>query len=331
MDKRTRVLNAINKLPVDHVPVSLWVHFFDKGMYGEASVKAHLEYYDSLDLDIAKVMGDGYFGYPAGGSPVESLDDLKAIAPIGRDHPWIREQVERAKAIVSALGGKMFVLGNVFNPFSSLKYGFSEDIPRSDVIIMKMLKEDKDAVKRALDIVAEGNALLGELLITEAGCDGVYYSVQNGETTRFTDEEYRDIVMPRDLLVLEHMNRFSENNFLHCCGFMGQKNRISMWLDYPAKCVNWATAVEEIPLHEGRYLYRNKAVLGGFDTHWDMMSTEGQRGVLYHGSKEELQAYTRELIINTGKLGMLIGGDCTMDHRIDFDRVRWIIEAARSI
>ena len=27
MDKRTRVLNAMNKQPVDHVPVGMWYHF----------------------------------------------------------------------------------------------------------------------------------------------------------------------------------------------------------------------------------------------------------------------------------------------------------------
>jgi uroporphyrinogen decarboxylase len=42
-----------------------------------------------------------------------------------------------------------------------------------------------------------------------------------------------------------------------------------------------------------------------------------------------LQSYTRELILNAGKLGLLLGGDCTTDHRIDPQRLNWIIEAAR--
>ena len=49
---------------------------------------------------------------------------------------------------------------------------------------------------QALDVIAQTNALLAELLITEAGCDGVYYCVQGGEYDRFTPEEYRKIITP---------------------------------------------------------------------------------------------------------------------------------------
>jgi uroporphyrinogen decarboxylase len=330
MDKRTRVKNAMDCKSVDYAPVGFWVHFFDKGVFGETCIKAHLDYYDALDLDFVKVMSDGYFGFP-NGVRVETVDDLRRIRPIDADNPWITEQVERAKAIVDKLGDKMMVFFNIFNPFSSLKYGFTEDLLKSDEIIMKLVRENKNEVKRALDIVVAGNALLCDLLINEAGCDGIYYCVQNAETDRFTREEYDDIVGYAERNLLEHINRYSEYNIMHCCGFMGKQNRVEVWRDYPIKCVNWATAVEGISLRDGRYMFGNRAVLGGFDTHWGMESAEEQRGILYHGTKEELQKYTRELIIDTGKLGLMVGGDCTMDFRIDYDRIRWILEAARSV
>jgi uroporphyrinogen decarboxylase len=331
MDKRTRVLNALDRKPVDHVPVGFWIHFFDKGVQGEPCIKAHLDYYNAVDLDFAKIMSDGYFGFPLGGAEIKTAKDLRKIKPIDENHPWIREQLERAKTLVDALGKERCVFFNVFNPFSSLKFGFTQDLIRSDEIMMKLVEEDPLEVKRALDVAAAGNALLAELLITEAGCDGIYYCLQNAEVTRFSEEEYKTIVGPSDLYVLEHINRYSENNILHCCGYLGVENRLNLWYDYPVKCVNWATHVDHLSLHEGRFLYGNKAILGGFDTHWSMASTDEQRGILYHGSKEELQAYTKDLILTTGKTGMMIGGDCTMDHRIDLERVRWIIESARSV
>jgi uroporphyrinogen decarboxylase len=321
----------MNRKPVDHVPVGFWIHFFDKGVHGEPCVKAHLDYYNAVDLDFAKIMSDGYFGFPLGGAEIQTAKDLRKIKPIDENHPWIREQLERAKILTDALGKERCVFFNVFNPFSSLKYGFTQNLIQSDEIMMKLVREDPLEVKRALDVTAAGNALLAELLITEAGCDGIYYCLQNAEITRFSEAEYKDIVGPSDLYVLEHINRYSENNILHCCGYLGVENRLSLWYDYPVKCVNWATHVDNLPLHEGRFLFGNKAVLGGFDTHWSMASTDEQRGVLYHGSKEDLQAYTKDLILTTGTTGMMIGGDCTMDHRIDLERVRWIIETARSI
>ena len=36
MDKRTRVFNAMDKKPVDHVPVGFWYHFEGEQARGEA-------------------------------------------------------------------------------------------------------------------------------------------------------------------------------------------------------------------------------------------------------------------------------------------------------
>ena len=44
MDKRTRVLNAMNKKEVDHVPVGFWFHFGGEEAVGDACVQAHLKY-----------------------------------------------------------------------------------------------------------------------------------------------------------------------------------------------------------------------------------------------------------------------------------------------
>lgn len=45
MDKRTRVLAAMNGEKVDHVPVGFWFHFGGDEAMGEACVNAHLKYY----------------------------------------------------------------------------------------------------------------------------------------------------------------------------------------------------------------------------------------------------------------------------------------------
>jgi ribonuclease Z len=64
MDKRTRVFNAMDKKPVDHVPVGFWYHFDDEHSMGESCVQAHVDYVHDCDLDLVKVMCDGYFPYP---------------------------------------------------------------------------------------------------------------------------------------------------------------------------------------------------------------------------------------------------------------------------
>lgn len=78
--------------------------------------------------------------------------------------------------------------------------------------------------------------------------NGVYYCVQGGEKDRFTPEEYTKFVTPSDLKVLEHANKFSDCNVLHCCGWAGIPNHLEVWQNYPAKAINWACFVENVDL-----------------------------------------------------------------------------------
>ena len=325
MDKRTRVLNAMNKKEVDHVPVGFWFHFGGEEAVGDACVKAHLNYYRETDLDFVKIMCDNYFPFPL--PEIKCAADWRKVKPLAEDHPFIREQVERAKAIVEAIGSERCVFYNVFAPFSSLRFG-AEALGLSDADVMAHIREDKNAVMQALDRIGQSNALLAELLIAEAGCDGVYYCVQGGEYDRFTPQEYRALIRPSDLYVLEHANRFSDNNIIHMCGWAGNRNQLSIWQDYPAKVVNWAVHVEGLDLEQGRYFIGGRTSLGGFETHWDEHTPQG---ILYTGSKQELQEYTRNMILNHGKIGMMLGGDCTIDAKLSWERIRWVVEAARSM
>lgn len=320
MDQRTRVLNAMDKKPVDHVPVGLWFHFAGEEAVGDACVAAHLRYYRETDLDFLKIMSDGYFNYPL--PEIKTAADWYRLEPLGRNHPYIAEQVDRAKKIVEAIGRERCVFYNVFAPFSSIRFS------TSDELVMSHLKEDRLAVMHALDVIAQDHALLCELLIREAGCDGVYFCVQGGEYGRFTPEEYWETVTPSELYVLEHANRYSDYNILHCCGWAGAQNQLEIWQDYPVKTVNWAVHVEDVSLEDGRFLFGDRASLGGFETHWDENACQG---VIYTGTKEELQNYTKELILQHGKRGLLLGGDCTIDAKLPWERIRWIVEAARSL
>ncbi|MBR6405705.1 MAG: hypothetical protein IKS18_05880 [Lachnospiraceae bacterium] len=321
MDKRTRVLNAMNKLPVDHVPCGFWFHFSGREAHGEECVQAHLRYYRETDLDFLKVMCDGFFSYPLS-QDVKTAEDWWKLTPLGKDHPYIKDQVWRAKRIVEEIGQERCVFYNVFAPFSSIRFATDDDF------VMESLRENPNAVLHALDVIAQDHALLSELLIREAGCDGIYFPVQGGEWNRFTPEEYHKYVSPSELYVLEHANRFSRNNILHCCGWAGDKNNLTLWKDYPVKVVNWAVHVEEVSLEEGRVLFGNKASLGGFKTLWDEKHEEG---ILYHGTKEELQQYTKDLILDHGKIGLMLGGDCTISTKLPWERLKWVVEAARNI
>ena len=319
MDKRERVLACMNHLTVDRPPVGFWFHFSDEQKMGAACVQAHLDYYNHVDVDLAKIMCDGYFDYPNPlAQSVQKASDWYHLKPLGKNHPFMREQVDRAKAVKDGLKDDMCVFYNVFAPFSSIRYG------TSDELVMAHLREDPQAVAYALGIIAEDNSTLCELLMTEAGCDGIYYCVQGGEKDRMTGETYRAYVTPSDKAVLSHANKFSPYNILHCCGWAGIPNRLENWQDYPAKVINWAVFIEEMDLVRGRAFFGGKTVLGGCDNR--------KTGVLYTGSKAEVQSFVRKLVSSFDQdTGYMIGADCTLPADIDKKRIQWVIEAVNSL
>ena len=319
MDKRERVLACMNHLTVDRPPVGFWFHFSDEQKMGAACVQAHLDYYNHVDVDLAKIMCDGYFDYPNPlAQSVQKASDWYHLKPLGKNHPFLREQVDRAKAVKDGLKDDMCVFYNVFAPFSSIRYG------TSDELVMAHLREDPQAVAYALGIIAEDNSTLCELLMTEAGCDGIYYCVQGGEKDRMTGETYRAYVTPSDKAVLSHATKFSPYNILHCCGWAGIPNRLENWQDYPAKVINWAVFIEEMDLVRGRAFFGGKTVLGGCDNR--------KTGVLYTGSKAEVQSFVRKLVSSFDQdTGYMIGADCTLPADIDKKRIQWVIEAVNSL
>ena len=315
MNKRERVLAAMNLQPVDRPPVGFWFHFQAEQGVGEACVQAHLDYYNHIDVDMVKIMCDSYFDYPNPvAKAVKEPKDWYAMKPLGKDSPFIREQVERARAVKAGLKDDMVVIYNVFAPFSLIRFGVGDDL------VMDHLRREPEAIAYALDVIAEDCCTLSELLVTDAGIDGIYYCVQGGEKNRFTPEEYRRLITPTDKRVLEHANRFSETNVLHCCGWAGIPNHLEVWQDYPAKAVNWACFVENMNLVEGMKFFGGRCVLGGFDNR--------PQGVLYSGTREEVEAETARLIQRAGKTGVILGADCTLPATVDVNRFSWVVEAA---
>ena len=304
------MIRAAHKQPVDKVPVGFW-HHFGKETPEPEMIEKHIQWYRDAGLDFVKVMCDGYFNYP---NPfidtVTCPEDWFRITPLGEDHPYIRGQVERAKAIVERVGGEACVFYNVFNPMSLLRFGAGHEV------VMMHMKANPEAVSHAFSVIAQDVKALVRALIQEAGCDGIYYCLQNGEYTRFSSEEYRKWVTPAELDVLKYTNTLSDINMLHCCGFAGDRNQIEVWQDYPAAVVNWAVYIEKMTLGEGKKFFRDSCVLGGFDNR--------PGGILYTGTREEIEAEVEKVLAESGTVGVMLGADCTIPRDISAERIKWI-------
>ena len=207
---------------------------------------------------------------------------------------------------------------NIFAPVTYLKWLLGE-VSGGDDLVADFLVRDSQKLKKVLDVIAQDIASLSQAIIKDAGADGIYLSVQSIQDARVSVEDYQEIIAPSELTVLNAAKSVGGVNILHICGYEGARNDIHIFADYPAHVFNWAVGPEGISLKEGREIFKGRAVLGGFEN--------GKDGLLYRGSKEEIQAETKRLVEETGKEGLILGADCTIPSDIAVERIQWVREA----
>lgn len=316
MDRRTRVRSAMNGLPVDRVPVSFWLHYRGEEATGETNIRAQIAWYRETGLDFLKMMSDGFFQYPFS-ERVDRSSDWARLRPLGGRHPFIRDQVERAKRINEALQGECLTFYNAFAPFSTMRHAAGNDR------VMAHLRKNPGAVTAALDVLSEDTCELARGLLEEAGCDGLFLPLQGGEVDRFTPEEYRAWIRPAEIRVIDTANRLSDLNILHLCAWDGIRNQLDLWRDIPCRTVNWAVHIEGLSLGEGRRVFGDKCVMGGFDNR--------PGGVLTTGTRDEVTAATHELIREAGETGLILSADCSLlAEDMPRERIHWVVEATRT-
>lgn len=329
-EKRELVLKAFRGEAVDRVPVGFWHHFTEESewLHGfenpaiiEKNRAGHKAFIADVKPDFVKLMSDGYFAYPQPAfKNFSSISELATIEPLGADHPWITAQVELVKNLIADFPEDIVAIYNIFAPVTYFKWLVGK-VAGGDDLIANFRVEDAVALKHVLDVIAQDIASLTQRVIQEAGADGIYLSVQSIQDSRFSDEDYKNIIAPSELTVLEAANQAGGVNILHICGYEGARNDIHLFKNYPAQVINWAVGPEGISLAEGREIFGGRTVLGGFQNDTD--------GLLYKGSKEEIQAEAKRLIAEAGTTGLVLGADCTIPSDIDHERIQWVREAAR--
>lgn len=326
-EKRKLVFDAFNNKPTARVPVGFWFHYaadellsaYDHPEYREQNIKGHKHFVESFKPDFVKLMSDGYFFEPKTSALLKeaaTAADLKKLQPVNADDPWIRDQVSLVKELVQSFGSEVATFYNIFAPATAFKWSVG-----GDKKLAAFIKEDKEAVIYALSVIAENTARVAQAVIREGGADGIYLSVQTIQDAGIGPDLYAEVIAPAELSVLTAANAAGGTNILHICGYEGARNNLSLFKNYPAKVINFASAVEGVSLAQGKALFGGKAVIGGF--------ANTAKGLLYSGTKEQIQEETRRLLKDAGRTGVILGADCTVPKDIDFARFEWVREAAK--
>lgn len=331
---RETVLKALHNETVDQLPASFWRHFADNEFTNAATtpsvlttnLNGHRDYYQAVDVDFAKTMLDGYFPYPFHGvNDPKNITDLHNLRPIANDDPWLTGQVALAEK-QKQLAGDRPTFVTMFSPLFLLKWAliehYQEPLLLADKRFADMYEEDPQLVLHVLKVISDDQKKVAKALMTTS-IDGIYYSTQEIQDERTsTPKFFEEVMEPTDIDVQNAINAVSPLNILHICGFDGADNHLDWFVNYPLQVINWATETDGYSLAAGKKLFGDRPVMGGLDN--------STKGILYSGTKQQIQDKVHALIAETGNQGVLLGADCTVPRDIDYDRLRWAIEAAHN-
>lgn len=318
MTKKERVQTALRGETPDYVPAGFSLHFPADKNAGEAGVQAHLEFFEQTDTDLVKIMNENLV--PAQGA-IRTPKDWGCLSSLGKDAPFIQRQLDFTKAILDGYKGNGYSLGTLHGITASsihpIEKAYGYDGSRT--LLVEHLREKEGPVLDAMKRIADCMCRLA-WGYKEAGVDGVYYAALGGETRWFTEEEFARWIAPFDKLILSEIRKAGCGVFLHICKDGLQMERYRSYGDF-CDVVNWGVYEAPLSLEEGRVLFPQvAAVMGGLPN---------RSGVMTAGSREELVREVRELVGRFGPNRFLLGADCTLPTEIPYERIRWVVEAAR--
>jgi len=312
MDKRERLLATLQGEKTDGMLCGFWHHFKDSCKYGHASIQAHVEFFQHTDADILKVMNEHTYRIDCS---IEKSSDWKKVNPSSFDASPYPQYIEEFKALKKALPKDVPLFATVHGVLVSAYHAteLPGNFSNPHNMVSRHLKQDPSSVAVGLQAIAETLILLCQQLV-KAGADGIYYAALGGESYRFERSLFETYVKPYDKQVIDSINDLKAKSILHIC-----KDQVvlPMYQGIQADIVNWAVHESEYSLSDGRILFPEATLLGGFDD---------RSGVLVEGSEAEIEQEVEAIVAEAGRKRFIIGADCTLPTDIEL----WRLNAARS-
>ena len=313
--KKDRVYAALQGEVLDRVPTGFWMHFPEDCFFGDNAVKAHLDFFEKSKTDMCKVMTENI--YPCFHN-INKADDWKKVRAYDSKAPFIENQAELIHRIVKEMPNAS-VLGTVHGVIASSSH-LLLGIPRYDSIgshaIIYHARMEPEVMIGAFGKISDTLSEMARAQI-KAGADGIYYAALGGESYLFSDEEHASMVASFDKKVIDAAyDAGAKYVVLHMCK---PKVKIERFKDYKCDIVNWGIVESGVSLFEGRKIFKDKILLGGFNTH---------HGSLIEGTEKDIEDETFSLIRENGRERYILGSDCTLPGDLDYKRIAMVADAS---
>ena len=327
MTKTERVLAALKRDEVDHVPVSAWWHDFEREWSAEALAETTLEAYRKYDWDFVKVnpratyyaedWGTQY-AQREGRQPdliepgVSSPQDLQRIQPLDLTQGAYGEQIEALKLIARGMADEAPFIQTVFSPLAVMSR-----ITGSTKYTQRLMSENWNELLITLDPITDTLAAYSRACL-DAGAAGIFFAtVEWGSADVISIEDYDRFCRPFDLRVLEAVKHAPFNVF-HVCR---QHNHLASLLDYPnVAAFHWAAQQDGNPSLSRIASKTERAVMGGVS----------QDETLMAGGPKDVSQEAAAAIGEMGGRRFLLAPGCSIDPQTPEANLRALVEAARS-
>lgn len=161
----------------------------------EQVLAGEIKYIEESQPDFVKIMTDGFFPYTSESFlAAKTSEDLKQLQPLPKDDKWFTYQVAYAKKLTDKYGDKIATFYNPFCPGTIIKF-MQPNLEDGEPYLASLVRQDKEAVKAAFDVISDDLAELARRVITEAHVTGAYFSLQNLLGEGITREIYDEVLL----------------------------------------------------------------------------------------------------------------------------------------
>jgi uroporphyrinogen decarboxylase len=292
-----RVNLAVSGEEVDRLPVCFWHHFKPEGSGRKLAEATYAFFIHEFDLDIAKIMPD--IPYPFPHNSIRSIDDWRLIEPIDESSRYFQQRIEAVRLLREMAGPSIPIVMTYFSPLAELMYFagnkrlVAEHAQQHPAIIHQALHTVAMNLKRQIDMVID------------AGADGTFFAAQGCTRSLMTEEVYREIGRPYDLIALEG----AADAWLNILHVHGDKDLMfDAVLDYPVSVLSWSDRLAGPSLREAR-TKTSKCLMGGWH----------EFGPLSNGPEAAILTEAEEAVAQTNGRKFILANGCSVPDDTDHE------------
>jgi uroporphyrinogen decarboxylase len=307
MTKWQRVEAALAGEDPDRPPLSFWQHFPGRDRTATGLAQATIEFQQTYDLDLVKLMPTGMYMAQAWGcaigpgdaqigttalvrSVVQDADDWTRLAPLDVRGGVLGEQLAMIRQVRQALGSEVPIIQTIFSPLTTAaKIG--------DARVTADRRAAPRQLRRALEVITTTTRDFARACL-EAGADGFFFATQHASRDVLPRDEFEEWARPFDLQVLDPLAALSRLVVVHAHGNHLFFDGVAR---YPAQVINWHDREGGPTLREAQTL-TDKCLGGGIS----------RAGALVHGTPQQVQDEVRDAIAQTHGRHLFVMPGCVV-------------------